>query len=162
MADEAVGGRRRAKAAGTRAQAAAGSRSGAKLPDTTDAVDIAMKALASGADRDGTARALLEKHSRLIDIQCRREREELANVRVQRITRWLILSAVAALLIGSAWAMVSASRSNSLVLEPLSVPPSLVARGLTGKVLSARLLDKLAEFQRGSLTTRAPRSFGNK
>ncbi len=100
-----------------------------------------MKAIAAGGDPSGAARAVLEKHGCLIDIQCRREREELANVRVQRITRWLILSAVAALLGGAAWAMVSASRSNSLVLEPLSVPPALAARGLTGKVLSARLLD---------------------
>jgi len=120
-----------------------------------------MKAIAAGGDPSGAARAVLEKHGCLIDIQCRREREELANVRVQRITRWLILTAVAALLAGAAWAMVSASRSDSLVLEPLSVPPALEARGLTGKVLSARLLDKLAELERGSLTTRAPRSFGN-
>lgn len=115
--------------------------------------------MANGADADGTARALLQKHACLVDIQCQREREELANVRVQRITRWLILSAVAALLAGTAWGMVSASRSNSLVLEPLSVPPSLEARGLTGKVLSARLLDKLAEFQRLSRTTRANQSY---
>lgn len=120
-----------------------------------------MKAVASGADADGAARTLLQKHACLVDIQCQREREELANVRVQRITRWLILSAVAALLVGTAWAMISASRSNSLVLEPLSVPPSFEARGMTGKALSARLLDKLAEFQRLSRTTRANQSYDN-
>ncbi len=55
--------------------------------DSPDPIEIAMKAVATGVDRHSAARAVLEKHASLIDIQCHREREELANVRVQRITR---------------------------------------------------------------------------
>ena len=52
-----------------------------ELPETPDPVDIAMHALATDADQHGVARAVLEKHARLIDIQCKREHEELENVR---------------------------------------------------------------------------------
>jgi tetratricopeptide (TPR) repeat protein len=129
--------------------------------DTPDPIEIAMKAIATGADRHGAAQAVLEKHAGLIDIQCRREREELGNVRVQRITRWLILAAVAAVLLAIAAMMVAASQSRALVVEPLSVPPALEARGLSGRVLSARLLDKLAAFQRQTDSVRASGSYAN-
>jgi tetratricopeptide (TPR) repeat protein len=129
--------------------------------DTPDPIEIAMKAIATGADRHGAAQAVLEKHACLIDIQCRREREELGNVRVQRITRWLILGAVAAVLLAIAATVVAASRSRALVVEPLSVPPALEARGLNGRVLSARLLDKLAAFQRQTESVRASGSYAN-
>ena len=84
------------------------------LPETPDPVDIAMHALATGADQHGVARAVLEKHARLIDIQCKREREELENVRVQRITRWLILSAVAGLLLAIIGGIYTAVGSEAL------------------------------------------------
>ena len=95
-----------------------------------------MHALATGADQHGVARAVLEKHARLIDIQCRREREELENVRVQRITRWLILSAVAALLLGIAGRNLHRGRqSEALVVEPFRVPAGLSQAGLGGEVI---------------------------
>jgi tetratricopeptide (TPR) repeat protein len=132
-----------------------------RLPDTPDPIEIAMKAVATGADRHGAARAVLEKHAHLIDIQCRREQEELGNVRVQRITRWLILAAVAALLLGTAAMLWNASQSRALVIEPFDVPPLLEQRGITGKVVSARLLDRLSDLQRRTESSRAESSYAN-
>src|SRR3954451_20117237 len=92
-----------------------------ELPETPDAVDIAMHALATGADQHGVARAVLEKHARLIDVQCKREREELANVRVQRITRWLILASIAAILLLAGMGIYKAVGTEALVVEPFRV-----------------------------------------
>ncbi|HWH21956.1 MAG TPA: hypothetical protein VNT25_01510 [Allosphingosinicella sp.] len=122
--------------------------------DTPDPIEIAMKAVATGADRHGAARAVLEKHACLIDIQCRREREELANVRVQRITRWLILAAVAALLLGLSALMVSAVKGEALVVEPFRVPPALTQAGMGGEVMATRVMDQIAQMQSRTLSSR--------
>lgn len=113
-----------------------------------------MKAVVTGADGHGAARAVLEKHAALIDVQCRREREEIANVRVQRITRWLILSAVAALLIGLAVLIRGAIGSQALVVEPFRVPPSLVQAGMGGEVMATQVMDQIALMQSRTLSTR--------
>jgi tetratricopeptide (TPR) repeat protein len=130
-------------------------------PDTSDPVEIAMKAVATGADRHGSARAVLEKHARLIDIQCEREREEWHVLRVQRMTRWLIMATVIALLLGVGTLIWSARNSSSLVIEPFGVPPSLAQRGLTGRVVSARVLDRLAELQRRTESMRGEKTYAN-
>ena len=103
-------------------------------PETPDPIEIAMHAVASGADRHGAARAVLEKHACLIDIQCQREKEELGVLRVQRLTRWLILLAVAATPAALGALLWNASRSTSLVIEPFEVPPALAQRGLSSYI----------------------------
>ena len=130
----------------------------AKL-DTPDPIEIAMKAVAAGAVPGSAAQTVLEKHAGLIDIQCRREREELANVRVQRITRWLILTAVAALLAGMAALVWNASRSESLVVEPFRVPPALANAGLGGEVMATRVMDQIALMESRTLSTRPADSY---
>lgn len=136
-------------------------RADSDFPDTPDPVEIAMAAVATGADRHQAARAVLEKHACLIDIQCEREKEELGVLRVQRLTRWLVLGAVLALLIALGALIWNASRSTSLVIEPFGVPPTLAQRGLTGKVVSARVLDELAELQRRTESMRGEKSYAN-
>lgn len=126
----------------------------ASFADSPDPIEIAMKAVATGADRHSAARAVLEKHASLIDIQCRREREELANVRVQRITRWLILAAVAALLIGVGALMLSAVKGEALVVEPFRVPPALSQAGMGGEVMATKLMDQIAQMQSRTLSSR--------
>jgi tetratricopeptide (TPR) repeat protein len=131
------------------------------VPDTPDPIEIAMVAVASGADRHGAARAVLEKHASLIDVQCEREREELAVLRLRRFTRWLILAGVVALfssVIAAGWA---AARSSSLVIEPFEVPPALEQRGLNGRVVSARVLDHLAQLQRQTESMRGEKSYAD-
>ena len=134
---------------------------GEAVPDTPDPIEIAMVAVASGADRHGAARAVLEKHACLIDVQCEREREELAILRLRRFTRWLILAGVVALLATVLWAGWAAARSTSLVIEPFEVPPALEQRGLNGRVVSARVLDHLAELQRQTESMRGEKSYAD-
>ncbi|HEY0111817.1 MAG TPA: hypothetical protein VGB59_01560 [Allosphingosinicella sp.] len=127
--------------------------------DTPDPVEIAMKAVAAGAVPTSAAQVVLERHAGLIEIQCKREREELANVRVQRITRWLILSAVAALLAAIVALIWNASRSESLVVEPFRVPPALGSAGLGGEVMATRVMDQIALMQSRTLSTRPAESY---
>lgn len=129
--------------------------------DSPDPIEIAMKAVATGADRHSAARAVLEKHASLIDKQCAREDEELRILRLRRLTRWLILAAVAAVLLGFGVAVWAASRSNSLVIEPFEVPPVLEQRGITGRVVSSRILDRLAELQRNTESMRGEKSYAD-
>jgi tetratricopeptide (TPR) repeat protein len=125
-----------------------------ELPETPDAVDIAMHALATGGGNGAIARAVLEKHARLIDIQCRREREELENVRVQRIMRWLMLLAIAGLIAAIVAGIYAAVRTEALVVEPFEVPPALSQAGLGGQVMATRVMDKIADMQEQTLSTR--------
>lgn len=125
-----------------------------ELPETPDAIDIAMHAMAIGADQSGIARAVLEKHARLIDIQCKREREELENVRVQRIMRWLILAAIAGAIAAAVAGVYAAIHSEALVVEPFEVPPTLSQAGLGGEVMATRVMDDIARMQDQTLSTR--------
>ena len=127
--------------------------------DSPDPVEIAMKAVAAGAVPGSAARVVLEKHAGLIDIQCKREREELGVLRVQRITRWLILLAVAAVLLGAAALIWNASRTESLVVEPFRVPPALGSAGLGGEVMATRVMDQIALMQSRTLSTRPAESY---
>lgn len=113
-----------------------------------------MAAAASGKPLPEAARAVLEKHAALIDIQCRHEREEIAYVRVQRITRWLILGAIATLLLGIAALVRSAATGHALVVEPFNVPPSLAQAGLSGEVMATRVMDQIARMQEQGMSTR--------
>lgn len=129
--------------------------------DTPDPIELAMRAVASGTDQHPAVRAVLERHAQLIEVQCRREAEELALLRLQRMTRFAWLSAGIAVLAGAGSILWSAANSNSLVVEPFEVPPALAARGLNGKVISARVLDRLAELQRETESMRGEKSYAN-
>jgi tetratricopeptide (TPR) repeat protein len=142
-----------------RVRKARAARSNEAELDSPDPVEIAMKAVAAGAVPGSAARIVLEKHAGLIDIQCRREREELGVLRVQRITRWLILLAAAAALIAVAALIWNASRTVSLVVEPFRVPPALGNSGLGGEVMATRMMDQIALMQSRTLSTRPAESY---
>jgi tetratricopeptide (TPR) repeat protein len=127
--------------------------------DTTDAIEIAMKAVATGAVSGSAAQIVLERHAGLLEIQCRREREELSNVRVQWITRWLILIAVAAFILTILALIWNASRTESLVVEPFRVPAALDQAGLSGEVMATQVMDQIALMQSRTLSTRPADSY---
>lgn len=133
----------------------------ADMPDTHDAIEIAMKAIVTGADQHASARTVLEKHAVLLDVQSRREEEEWALLRLQRLTRWIFISAALIVLLGVAGTLWAASQSRSLIVEPFSVPPALAERGVNGEVVAARVLDRLAEMQRETSSVRAESSYSN-
>jgi len=62
---------------------------------------------------------------------------------------------------GLAFMIWDASESSGLLIEPFSVPPDLAARGITGQVVAAKLLDHLSQMQAETSTSRAAKSYVN-
>ena len=116
--------------------------------------------------------SFLRKQSRLIDIQTEHlhEQRELMLSRL-RLGRWkdrvsLALQAMTALVGLAVAAAVSvmawqASQDHGLAIQAFSVPPDLAQRGLTGQVVAARVLDKLAELQAQTVSARPPSTYAN-
>ncbi len=75
-----------------------------------------------------------------------------------RIATGFVGLAVAA---GLAFMIWDASQSSGLLIEPFSVPPDLAARGMTGQVVAAKLLDHLSQMQAETNTSRAAQSYAN-
>jgi tetratricopeptide (TPR) repeat protein len=122
------------------------------LPDTPDAVDVAM----SMAGNEHVARTLLEKHSRLIDAQIQSEHLEHGVKRALIAFRILICLAALVIVGGFAWMVAKARQDHALVIEAMTVPPDLAARGLTGEALAATLSDKLGDIDRRAQSFRSP------
>src|SRR5215469_7046693 len=61
---------------------------------------------------------------------------------------------------GFALMVWDAAHSKGLIIEQFSVPPEMAARGLSGQVLAAKLLDKLAVLG-ASESSRATQSYAN-
>ena len=124
------------------------------LPDSTDPIDIALKAVNAGAPPDGPVAMLLKKQGGLIDAQIASERMGLA---LKVLTG--LVGLVFALALGSmVW---SASQARGLVIEPFSVPPDFAQRGVTGQVIASRLLDRLSEMGEKTVSSRPASSYAN-
>jgi hypothetical protein len=77
-----------------------------------------------------------------------------------RAALWAILAIAALVLVVLLGVViVRAARSDALVVQPFDVPPALEAKGLTGKVVATQVLDKLAELQVQSESTRPAASY---
>jgi tetratricopeptide (TPR) repeat protein len=63
--------------------------------------------------------------------------------------------------IGLAIVIYSAVQSRSVVIDPFEAPPALAAKGLSGKVLAAGLLDVLTRIQAASRSNAEGRSLSN-
>lgn len=130
-------------------------------PETPDPIDLAMAAAASGRPLPPIAQRVLEEHAELIHAQ----RAELKLRRVGEAVRaalWAMLAIVAfALLVTLAAVVLRALRSNALVVQSFEVPAALQARGLTGKVVATKVLDRLAEMQEQTQSIRAASSYAN-
>jgi hypothetical protein len=97
-------------------------------------LELAMESLASGRAPDQTARKLLLRQTRLVEMQ----------IQQIRLRRWLVGTLVALLLLGTGAVFWNASRDSSLVIETFTAPPDLEAQGLGGETLAGLMLDKLA------------------
>lgn len=129
--------------------------------ETPDPIEIAMTAAASGKPLPDVARRVLEEQASLIHAQCAELRLRQVGERV-RAALWAIL-AVAALgiVLLMIAVVVRAARADALVVQSFRVPPSLVAKGLTGEVVATQVLDRLAEMQEGTESVRAPSTYAN-
>ncbi|MDE2494615.1 MAG: hypothetical protein KGL97_12015, partial [Alphaproteobacteria bacterium] len=66
-----------------------------------------------------------------------------------------------AIVMALATAIWYAAHDNGLVIEAFSVPPDMVARGLTGQAVAAQLQDKLAAMQNATKSARPAESYAN-
>ncbi len=131
------------------------------LPDTPDAIEIAMATVATGQPLPDIARTVLEKHARLLDKQAQELDLKHVAERVQA-GLWLLLAAGVLGLIGLAsWAAWQAARSNALVVEPFAMPSALAAQGLTGEVAAARTLDEVKRMLDEGASARSAASYEN-
>ncbi len=121
---------------------------------STNAVDIAMDAAASGTAVDQTARSLLIQQERLIRWQTASEK---AGFTLRLLTGAAGLAAALAL----GWMVWSASQANGVIVESFSVPPALAQRGVTGEVLAAKVMDHLSRMRRVAQSSEPERRVGS-
>jgi tetratricopeptide (TPR) repeat protein len=142
------------------------------------APDMAPAFAVGSASRE-EADAYLRKQARLAEEQTvlvRLQAEDLRredrlrhwSLRVHHISDVMKLSfefAVAIILVGLvvllASAVWDAASDNGLVIESFSVPPNLAAKGITGQIVAAKVLDRLSAMQAATISSRAPSSYAN-
>lgn len=110
------------------------------LPDTTDAVEIAMQDVARDPSPDNPARTLLDSQNELI----RAEIAQLARLRWRDYILTIFGVLLLALMALFVW---GAAGSRAVVVEPFDAPPSLAERGVTGQVLAGSVQDAIATIQ---------------
>lgn len=127
-----------------------------------------MVAASSGRPLPDAARNVLEKHALLIDCQADLAKAQTIEIRLRhvgervRAAMWACLAILAFLLVALVISVVvKASRSDALIVQGFRVPPSLAASGLTGEVVATQVLDRLAELQEKSESTRAASTYAS-
>ncbi len=131
------------------------------MPDSSSAVDIAMGAAASGKALPEIARRVLEEQAELLHAQTAELKLRHVGNSVRAVL-WGILAVLAlGLLVLIGAIVVRASRTDALIVQSFRVPPTMQAKGLTGEVVATQLLDRLAEMQEQSESTRAASSYAN-
>ena len=117
--------------------------------------DAAAMALAFAGPLDPRAARYLEKQGRLADLQhdvlADKEAFELLHMRWRRFTDQMkgvlqVMTAIVGLAVATGFSLMvwQAAHSKGLLIEPFIVPPDMAEHGLTGEVVAAQLLDKLA------------------
>ena len=109
-------------------------------PTTPDPIEIAMAAEATGRAPEGAAQRVLDRQARLIGWQIASERAAFA---LRTLTVVVGLGAVLGLAL-MAW---SASRDESIVVQPFNAPPAYAQRGLDGQVLAQRFTDEIVAIR---------------
>ena len=149
-----------------------------EVETTLDQVSPAAVLLALGKTSrsskplDAKAAAFLDKQTHLIELKTEHLHEQrelqLAHLRVRRWKDRLSLALQslglvvgAVTVIGLGVMIWQARQDHGLVVEPFAVPPDMAARGLTGQVMAAKLLDKLTELQAQTDSQRAPSTIAN-
>ncbi|MBV9550209.1 MAG: hypothetical protein JO256_11110 [Alphaproteobacteria bacterium] len=114
----------------------------------------------AGASRE-EADAFLRDQRRHLHEQSRQIHLDVWEKRLGVVLR--LGTAVIGIAIAGAMAFMvwQAAQSNGLRIQPFSVPPELVARGITGEVVAGRVLDQLNRMQAATNSRRASRSYAS-
>src|SRR5690348_4826747 len=94
------------------------------VPRTPDALDIAL----DRADDDDAARALLVKHTELLETQIKTQKLDHRAKAMGMAARFLIAFAAFAIAAGLVWMIAAARSDRGLVVEAFATPPDLAAR----------------------------------
>lgn len=115
-----------------------------------------------GDDVDPSARLLMLKQVRMLDLQMRNLRKETEHQGVKFLRDRLHAAFELALAVGVGLIVIAlgallwrASLAEGLVIQPFATPPELEARGMTGAVLANRLSDGLGEIDALTSSVRA-------
>ena len=119
---------------------------------TVNPIDIALADAGSGGA--SLAHRLLAQQIDLVAAQ-------LSEIRIKRLLWGGLVAVLVALMALLAMAMVKASQSHALIVEPFHVPASLEARGLDGTTIANRLTDRFAAMRDMSDSSRAEDSYAN-
>ncbi|HET7084786.1 MAG TPA: hypothetical protein VFI23_08455 [Rhizomicrobium sp.] len=131
-------------------------------------IDHTAVALALGGASRLTADAFLNEQRALISDQRHHLHEQLQQLHLSIFDKWLgVLLRVATLCVGIAAAsgvglmIWDAAHSNGLIIEAFNVPPDLAAKGMTGEVVAAKVLDELVVLQSKTNSGRPAKSYAN-
>ena len=131
-------------------------------------VAVALDAVRDNPQLAGSLTDFLSDQRALIADQRHHLRKQLRRMTLAIIDERfsIVLKAMTALVGlalagGLAYMIWDASGSGGLVIEPLSVPPDLAQRGVTGQVVAAELLDRLATMQSETDSQRDPQTYAN-
>ncbi len=147
---------------------------------TDDSGDISSAAsgdtlaarIALGSETGAEAREYLRKQSRLADLQIadleREDRLRHWSLRVHHIsdvikvmfevTAVLIALAVIVMIAAAIW---SAAHDDSVVIDAFRVPADIAQRGMSGDVVANQFLDRLAQLQAQTDSSRAPGTYAS-
>ncbi|NEX94740.1 hypothetical protein, partial [Caulobacter sp. 17J65-9] len=128
-------------------RAALRRRAAEPAPSTPDPVEIAMELERGDLSPESPARQLLERHVRLVEKQLGLADNERFRARIKALRDAALAGLAVLVLVGVLAVVWDAARSRSLAVQAFSVPPELAARGATGEVLAAQMIDRLADLQ---------------
>jgi hypothetical protein len=136
------------------------------------AISMALGAAAQNERVAAKAEAFLEEQTAVLRLQKEQMQEEADihrwSLRIRHFSDVMkvafelsVAFIVLALAVGIGAAIWNAARNKGVVIEAFSVSPDLAARGLTGEVIAAKLLDRLSSLQAQTNSNRAPSSYAN-
>jgi len=149
-------------------------------PDSNDsqpagnamAMSMAMGAAAQNERVAAKAEMFLEEQTAVLRLQKEQMQEESDihrwSLRIRHFSDVMkvafelsVAFVVVAIAVGIGAVIWNAASDKGVVIEAFSVPPDLAARGLTGEVVAAKLLDRLSALQAQTTSNRAASSYAN-
>ena len=118
-----------------------------------------MEAEAGDTAPDSPARRVLLGQERLIGADLTLRGWEIADRRAALVLKMLVGLASLAAAAVVAFALWDASQARGLVIDAFSTPPDLAARGLTGEVAAAQVIDHLARMEAGVNSARQAETY---
>jgi tetratricopeptide (TPR) repeat protein len=129
------------------------------LPDSLDPLEMAFDADGADPSPDSPARVLLQRHVELTGEDLRHRRLQIASERMGMLLKGLTAFAGLAVAGLLGWMVWNAAHDRSLVITAFHSPPEMGARGLSGDVLAAQVMDRLGAIDADATSFRAAKTF---